>query len=233
MSDQKRVIVAPGDELPENVQGKEPYVIEVEGKKRATVVGLLDLRSEKPSFIPLQTVYIPKPGDVVIGLVQSVGVVNWSVDITSPYTAILTAQDFLGRPYNPVTDDLTRYLRVGDYIKAKVLAFDRSRNPLLTVQEEGLGKITSGKIVEIQPAKVPRVIGRKRSMLSMLESELDCDIFVAVNGRILISCSDEVQESILVLAIKMIEREAHTTGLTERVQKYIRELKEIRGVSSG
>ncbi len=226
----KRLIVTPGEKLPEEVQAREPYVVEIEGAKIATVTGILDLHGEKPQFIPLQTIYIPKKGDVVIGLVQSIGVMNWQVDINSPYIAVITAQDFLGRPYNPLTDDLPSYLKVGDYVKAKVVAFDRSRNPLLTVQDKGLGRITEGKVVEIQPAKVPRVIGKKRSMLSMLESELDCEIFVAVNGRIHVKCPDKERETILVLAIKMIEREAHTTGLTERVQKYVRELKHVRGV---
>ena len=225
-----RIIVAPGDRLPPETQGKEPFVIELDGEKVATVVGLLDLRGEKPSFIPLQSIYIPKPGDVVIGMVSSIGVMHWTVDINSPYTAVLTAQDFLGRPYNPMVDDLTRYLHVGDYIKAKVTAFDRSRNPLLTVQEQGLGKITDGKVIEIQPAKVPRVIGKKRSMINMLQEELGCEIFVAVNGRIHIKCPNKELESILVLAIKMIEKEAHKTGLTERIQKYIRELKAVKGV---
>jgi len=229
---QSRVIVAPGDRLPKETQGKEPYVIEVEDGKIATVVGILDYRNGKPVFIPLQTIYIPKAGDIVIGMISSVGVMHWMVDINSPYNAVLTAQDFLGRPYNPTSDDLTRYLHVGDYIKAKVVAFDRSRNPLLTVQDQGLGKITDGKVIEIQPAKVPRVIGRKRSMITMLQNELDCEIFVAVNGRIHIKCPNKEAESILVLAIKMIEREAHKTGLTERIQKYIRELKAVKGVNS-
>jgi len=226
-----RIIVAPGDTLPDEVEEKPPYVVSVDGKKIATVVGLLDYRDGKPVFIPLQTIYIPKAGDIVIGMISSVGVMHWMVDINSPYNAVLTAQDFLRRPYNPMTDELTRYLRVGDYIKAKVVAFDRTRNPLLTIQEQGLGKITEGKVIEIQPAKVPRVIGKKRSMINMLQRELDCEIFVAVNGRIHIKCPDSEAESILVLAIKMIEREAHKTGLTERIQKYIRELKQVKGVN--
>ncbi|MCE4600699.1 MAG: exosome complex RNA-binding protein Rrp4 [Desulfurococcales archaeon] len=225
-----RVIVVPGDKLPDEVEAKEPYVVEVGGSKYATVMGILDLHDDKANFIPLQSVYIPKPGDIVIGMVQSIGVMNWQVDINSPYVAVLNAQDFLGRPFNPLSDDLTQYLNVGDYLKAKVVAFDRSRSPLLTVQDKGLGKIVDGKIVEIQAAKIPRVIGKKRSMLNMLQEETGCDVFVAVNGRIHVKCSDPDREAILVLAIKMIEREAHTTGLTARVQEYIQELKKVRGV---
>ena len=228
--EKKRVIVVPGDKLPDEIEVKEPYIVELNGYKVATVMGILDMHGEKPNFIPLQSVYIPKPGDVVIGMIQSIGVMNWQVDINSPYVAVLNAQDFLGRPYNPLTDDLTQYLNVGDYVKAKIVAFDRSRSPVLTVQDKGLGKITEGKIIEIQAAKVPRVIGKKRSMINMLQEETGCDIYVAVNGRIHIRCEDSEREAILALAIKMIEKEAHTIGLTARVQEYIQELKKVRGV---
>ncbi len=225
-----RIIVVPGDKLPDEVEVKEPYVVEEGGSKYAAVMGILDIHDGKANFIPLQSVYVPKPGDVVIGMVQSIGVMNWQVDINSPYIAVLNAQDFLGRPFNPLSDDLTQYLNVGDYLKAKVVAFDRSRNPILTVQDKDLGKIVDGKIVEIQAAKIPRVIGKKRSMLNMLQEETGCEMFVAVNGRIHVKCRDPDREAILVLAIKMIEREAHTTGLTARVQEYIQELKKVRGV---
>ncbi|MCE4610096.1 MAG: exosome complex protein Rrp4 [Desulfurococcales archaeon] len=226
----KRRIVVPGERLPpETIVRDTNYVYEYNGEKIAAVVGLLDER-EKPVFLPLQTVYVPKPGDVIIGLVSSVAIMNWYVDINSPYVAVLTAQDFLGRPFNPQQDELSRYLQVGDYIKAKVVSFDRARNPLLTVRDEGLGKINTGKIIEIQPAKIPRVVGKKGSMLEMLKSQTGCEIFAAVNGRIHIQCKNPEMEPILVLAIKMIEEQAHLTGLTDRVKKYIEELKVVRGV---
>jgi len=226
----ERVIVTPGEKLPEEVEIKEPYVIEIDGVKIASIIGVLDTSSGKPNFIPLQGVYVPKKDDIVIGLVQSVGVVNWTLDINSPYTGILPANDFLGRPFNPAKDDLSQLLQIGDYVKAKIVAFDRTRNPLLTIRDKGLGKITEGKIVEVQSSKIPRVIGKKKSMLEMLKTETGCDIFVAVNGRIHINCPDKDRETILILAIKMIEREAHTTGLTARVQDYIREMKSVKGV---
>ena len=228
-----RRIVVPGEKLPPNVVVREretEYVVEIGGEKHAAVVGLLEFKGEKPVFIPLQGIYIPRPGDEVIGLVTGVGIMHWQVDINSPYTAILTAQDFLGRPYNPQTDDLSSYLPVGTYVRARVAAFDRSRNPLLTVNGEGLGPITDGKIVEIDPAKIPRVIGSKGSMLEMLKTETGCSIFASVNGRIHIKCDNPDMEPILVLAIKMIEEQAHTSGLTARVRKYIEELKIVRGV---
>ena len=228
-----RKIIVPGEVLGEHVEGKYPYILEDEGVKRATVIGALDEKEDKATFSPLEGVYIPKPGDVVIGIISGVGVTNWFVDINSPYTAILNVQDFLGRPYNPATDDLSRILAIGDYIKAKIAAFDRSRSPLLTVQEEGLGRIVEGKVIEVKPTRIPRIIGRKRSMINMLAEETGCEIFAAVNGRVHLKCPNEDLEAILVMAIRTIEREPHRYGLTEHIRKLIQQEKLVRGVEVG
>ena len=224
-------IVVPGEELSADVEAEWPYAIEVGGVKRATVIGLLRESDEgKKSFVRLKGVYVPAPGDVVVGLVTGVGVMNWFIDINSPYTAILSVQDFLGRPFNPASDDMSLLLRIGDYVKAKVASFDKTRSPMLTVQGKDLGRIVSGAVVEVSPAKVPRIIGRKKSMISAIENSTGCRIFVAVNGRIHLECPNRDLEAIAILAIKYVEREAHTTGLTERVMKLIEEERKVREV---
>ncbi|MEM4428522.1 MAG: exosome complex RNA-binding protein Rrp4 [Acidilobaceae archaeon] len=224
------VIVLPGDRLDSRVEGKYPEVIEVNSLKIATLISLVSQRDDKLIIVPLKNIYIPEPGHIVIGLVESIGMVNWFVDINSPYQAILHVQDFLGRPFNPASDDLYKLMKPGDYVKAKVLSFDKTRNPVLSVQGEGLGKIVKGTIVDIQPAKIPRVIGKKRSMISMLEEKTGCSIFPAVNGRVYIECPNRELEAILVMAIRLIDRESHRLGLTERVAKFIDEERMRRGV---
>ncbi|GAB6147689.1 exosome complex RNA-binding protein Rrp4 [Stetteria hydrogenophila] len=230
MAGSLRRIVVPGEELDASVEGEEPYVVDVGGRKIATVMGILERKDQRIVYTPLEAIYIPKPGDVVIGIVSGIGVTNWFVDINSPYQAVLNIQDFLGRPFNPATDDPAKLLKVGDYVKAKVVAFDRSRNPLLTVQDGGLGRITEGKVVTISPAKVARVIGRRGSMINMIKEETGCNLFVAVNGRVHVKCKDERLEDIVVVAVKMIEKEAHKAGLTERIRRMIREERAARGV---
>ncbi len=223
-------IGVPGEPV-DDAGGEEPYVASVGGVRRATVVGMIRESEEGGrTFVKLKGVYIPEPGHVVIGLITSVGIMNWFVDINSPYTAVLSVQDFLGRPFNPAVDDMSALLKVGDYIKAKVVAFDKTRSPTLTVQGEGLGRIVRGKVIEISPAKVPRVLGRKRSMLQVLEEKTGCSIFVARNGRIHLECPNEDLEAIAVMAIKIIEEEAHTSGLTRRIIKFIEEERKVREV---
>ncbi len=224
------LIVVPGERLGSKVEGKHPYTIDMGGVKVATVVGLLSKRDDRSVFINLKGVYVPEVGHVVIGLVESIGVTSWQVDINAPYQAILPAQDFLGRPYNPSTDDLARYLKPGDYVKAKVVVFDKTRNPVLSVQGEGLGKIVNGLIVDIAPSKIPRVVGRKRSMANMIEEKTGCTIFPAVNGRVHVECPSRELELIVIMALKVIEAEAHTVGLTERVARLIEEERARRGV---
>jgi exosome complex component RRP4 len=117
---------------------------------------------------------------------------------------------------------------VGDLVIAKIVACDRTRDPLLTVSDVGLGKIKRGQIVEITPTKIPRVIGRQGSMITMLKQETGCQITVGQNGVILVSGKSPEDEQLAVMALRKIEEESHTSGLTDRVTEMIKN--EKRGV---
>ncbi|MDP8003395.1 MAG: exosome complex RNA-binding protein Rrp4 [Caldisphaera sp.] len=228
-----RKIVVPGERI-EGVMSnpQEFYVFDYRNEKRISIIGVLDIKQEgQASFSALNGIYMPKENDVVIGLVTSHGVANWFLDINSPYQAILNVQDFFGvKQGGQIPEDPFKYLQIGEFIKAKIAAFDRIRNPLLSVQDKGLGKIVDGIVVTIHPTRIPRVIGRKGSMIEILKSSTGCEFFVAVNGVIHIKCQNEELESISEMAIKIIEQQAHTTGLTEKIKKFIEEERKVRGV---
>ncbi len=234
---QNRDIVVPGDIVAAgDVDIETPNLLVKldDGRIMATVTGLLSVEEEegkvKLGLIPLKGRYIPKPGDLVIGVVADVGITAWFVDIRAPFPGVLNASDYLSRPFNPATENLRKYLDVGDVIVAKVAQFDRTRDPILTTQEKGLGKVVEGSLIEIEPSRVPRVIGRRRSMITMLQDMTQCNIVVGNNGRILLRCPNPEIEAVAILAIKKIEAEAHTTGLTERVREFIIEEKIKRGL---
>ncbi len=228
---ENRQLVLPGDLLAEGeFEIQTPYIYKVDDKYYSAIIGLTSIDENKLNIIPLEGFYLPKVGDLVIGLIIDVGITNWIVDIRAPYRAIMNASDALNRQFNPIQDDLRKYFDVGDYVLAKISVFDRVHNPVLTIKDRGLGKIVHGRIIEIQVSKVPRVIGKKRTMINMLMNETGCDIVVAQNGRIWINCSNKELEDILILALKKIEAEAHTTGLTDRTRNFIREEKARRGL---
>ncbi len=161
-------------------------------------------------------------GDTVIGKVVEVSLSGWIIDVKAPYLAMLRAGDVLERSFRPQKDDLPSMFDIGDLLIAKIVASDRTRGPLLTIREPGLGKISRGQITEITPTKIPRLIGKKGSMITTIKKEAGCQILVGQNGLILVSGKSSEDEHLAIRAIRKVEQEAHTSGLTDRVAGMIR-----------
>ncbi|MEM4481277.1 MAG: exosome complex RNA-binding protein Rrp4 [Desulfurococcaceae archaeon] len=184
------------------------------------IMGVASVEDKSISVIPLEGVYIPHKEDNVIGLVVGVGLSNWIVDIKAPYKAVLPASDVI-EGFTPSTHNLRNYLDVGDFIYARIVAYDRLRDPLLTIRGKGLGKIIEGFVIDVKPSKVGRIIGKKGSMFNVLASSTACEISIGLNGYVWAKCPDESTLSILIKAIRLIETKAHMKGLTEEVKMFI------------
>lgn len=225
---ESRQLVTPGDLLAEGdyITGDNAY--KENNKIYATRVGLVNYEHREIHVTALKAFYIPHVGDTVIGKVAEVGLGGWIVDINAPYLAMLRVSDVLDRRFSPQKNDLPSIFDVGDLLIAKIVAYDRTRDPLLTVREPGLGKVTHGLVAEVTPTKIPRVIGRKGSMINMLKRETECRITVGQNGLVLINGKTLGDEKIVAMAIRKIEKEAHTSGLTDRITEMVR--KERGGV---
>jgi len=220
---ERREIVTPGELIAEGSYAASDNTYKEDNKIYATRLGLVNYEGRRIYVVALKAFYIPIVGDLVIGKVADVNLGSWSIDIKAPHLATLRASDALTRPFNPQRDDLPSVFIEGDIILSKVIAYDRTRDPLLTVREPGLGKIMRGQITEITPTKIPRVIGRKGSMVNMLKEKTGCQITVGQNGVILVTGKTLEDEQLAIMAIGIIEQEAHTRGLTERVTEMIRE----------
>lgn len=222
---ESRQLVTPGDLIAEGeyIAGENTY--KEDNKIYALRIGIVEYDDKKVSLVALRAFYIPRAGDIVIGTVVEVGFNGWTVDINAPYQAILRASDVLSRPFKPQQDELSQVLGEGDLIVAKITAYDRTHDPQLTVGEPGLGKITRGQIIRITPTKIPRVIGRKGSMISIIKEETSCQIILGLNGTILITGKVPEDEQLAVMAIRKIDEESHTSGLTDRITQMLKEEK--------
>jgi len=225
---ERRQLVTPGDLIAEGdyIAGENTYP--ENNKIYASRIGIVEYENKKVNIVALRAFYIPRVGDIVIGTVVEVGFNGWTIDINAPYQALLRASDVLSRPFKPQKDDLSQVLGEGDLIVAKITAYDRTHDPQLTVGEPGLGKITRGQIVKITPTKVPRVIGRKGSMISMIKQETGCQIILGLNGVILITGKTPEDEELAMRAIHKIEEESHTSGLTDRITQMLKKEKTKR-----
>ncbi|MGB8311187.1 MAG: exosome complex RNA-binding protein Rrp4 [Halobacteriota archaeon] len=213
-------IVVPGDLLSDDPtkSGEGTYV--ENGKVYSLIYGIFDDK-DKIRVIPLSGKYIPSIGDVVIGLIVDISFSNWKVDITSPYEALMHISEY---PRRIDSSEMSKIMRVGDLAIFKVVDVDSSMKIELALKDDQLQVLRNGRIVELSYSKVPRVIGRAGSMISLLKNTLNINIFVGKNGRIWIS-GKESDEDLAVRAIKKIEQEAHTSGLTDRITKFLEEEK--------
>ena len=217
----KRKYVIPGDVITTGPFRPEHNVYQDGDRIIATSVGISEIYDNAVRVIPLSGMYIPKNNDLVIGKVIGHSALSWEFEINSCFVGFLPAQDVFGRDYSPTKDELKARLDKGDLVAARIANFDRSRDPLLTIQDRDLGKIESGELIEIAPSKVPRLIGKRGSMIQTIELATKAMITIGQNGWIVVSCDDPVGLLKAIQAIKMVDAQAHTPNLTERVKSML------------
>jgi len=221
MMDVKRRYVIPGDVIATGPLRPEQNVYQDGDRIISTSVGISEIFENTVRVIPLTGGYIPKSNDLVIGKVIGTSPLSWEFEINSCFIGFLPAQDVFGRDYSPTKDELKQRLDIGDLVAARIANFDRSRDPLLTVQDRDLGNIESGELVEIAPSKVPRLIGKRGSMIQTIEMATKAMITIGQNGWIVVSCEDPEGLLKAIEAIKMVDALAHTPNLTERVKSML------------
>jgi len=128
-------LVGPGELLAEGpyFAGENTYR---EGTKIfSSRIGLAEVIGNKLIVVPIKGAYIPRLDDIVVGRVTDIGMSGWQVDICGPYPAMLPASETsMSRGRDSGRRDLSQIYVVGDIMLAQIIAFDRTRDPLLTTK---------------------------------------------------------------------------------------------------
>jgi len=224
--DSERELVLPGDFITDGKfrAGSGTYMDN--GKIYASTLGIKSIRSDFVNVVPLAGQYIPKVGDQVIGIVMDMGPSNWLVDINSPYPAPMHINE---APWRVDFGDTARYLKVGEVILARIFMVDEVKHVQVSMKDHGLRKLQGGQILEISHSKVPRVIGRNGSMIEMIKNSTNCRIIVGQNGRIWVDGEIDAVDN-AVKAIRLIEAEAQSIGLTERLKEFLENIQKEKKV---
>ena len=212
-------IVIPGDILADEEYHSGRGTFKENDKVCSSLVGLVAIRDKKISVIPLQSKYIPKRGDVVIGEVTDIRFSMWNLDINSPYSGFLPASDVFGKEKR----ELNITFDVGDLLFLRVVDVDEVKMVKLGLKGRGLGKFRGGILINITPTKVPRLIGKKGSMINMIKDQTHCEVIVGQNGVVWVK-GEPSMERVAEKVINMIEDQAHTSGLTDRVRNMLAKL---------
>lgn len=218
----KREIVIPG----EVIFSGEDYLPGDGTEKRGEDIialryGLAEEQNKLVKVIALSGPYIPRKGNVVIGKVELVTFNGWVVDIGTASNGFISLTEV---PRFVDKDFIEEVMDIGDLVVAKV--FNVSKRGIdLSLRQRGFGRIEEGLIVDVNPNKVPRVIGKEGSMISLIKEHTNCNITVGQNGLIWIK-GEKIEDELLARrAVEFISEKSFVSGLTEEVTKWFRENK--------
>ena len=214
-------IVAPGDLLTDEEDvNTESGVYAEEGKIYSQHIGTVKYGSGKVRVKPMDGRYIPEEGDVVIAEISRVSYSRWNLEMDSPYEGTLDISEASDQYVDLDEDDLTDFYDVGDAVVAKVTSVSESMDVDLTMLDDRCRKLEEGRIINISPHKVPRVIGRQGTMVQQINEKTNCHVIVGQNGLVWINGENP---TIAAEAVRKVEDKAHKDGLTDSIGEWIDE----------
>ncbi|MDA8055000.1 MAG: exosome complex RNA-binding protein Rrp4 [Thermoplasmatales archaeon] len=217
--DIERKIVLPGEEISLEGMKQGNGIYHDNGKYYSYQMGVIQTYNSYANIIPLSGKYYPVRNDRIIGKVIDIAPSFWIMDIRGPYPGFLHIND---TPWKNLDQDLNKILGVGDTVFLKVNEITESRQIWLSLKDAGLRKLEGGHIVMVQPTKVSRIIGKGGSMVNTIKEITGVKIQLGQNGVVWL---DGTADKVMVVRniLKYIEKEAHTSGLTDRVKKILEE----------
>ncbi|MBU2576312.1 MAG: exosome complex protein Rrp4 [Nanoarchaeota archaeon] len=218
---EKRQIVIPGETL---VSGNEYLPGDGAYRDGGDVVagryGIMNIFEKHVRVIPVSGAYYPRRGNTIIGTIVDITFNGWLIDFGGAQNAFLPVAEV---PRYINRNEMREYLDFGEAVVVKVWDV-KSRGVDLSMKMRGFGKIEGGMIISVSPNKVPRIIGKEGSMVKMIKDATGCSITVGQNGKVWISGNDSDKELATKKIIEFIVAHATITGLTEKVEKFIKKL---------
>ena len=147
----------------------------------ATRVGWLNEQNNVVSVQPINSAYMPRSGDLIVGFVAEVRNNLWFFDVNGPFQALLPMSLLLGRLNS---DQHDKHLGIGDAALARIQEVDETHNMVLTMKGVGLRRLNEGAVVSIPVNLIDTLRGDNNSMVSRIRDVTDCRIIVGDNGRV-------------------------------------------------
>lgn len=188
-------IFIPGEKIsdtPERVAGT--YI--ESGKTLVSTISFLNNKH----IIPLEGPWVPRIDDTVVGIIIENRNHVYTVDLSFFGRGLLIESKFERQSFDPDT-----------VIEAKVKNVEDRKTVILSYPKP----LSGGVVINVKPSKISRIIGRENTMVDQIAEITNTRIAVGFNGFIWIK-GIHVKEA--MDAISMIEENAHTDGLTERIK---------------
>jgi len=203
-------IVLPGDLVSqsEKIQPGEG-VYRCDGGLYANRLGILHFKGDSINIKPLVDVYIPSPGDKVVGKIVDIGLDHWMVDINANTPYSLGVWD---SPWKIGFGHVGNYLNIGDVIIARVERESGSSRMKLSMNGAGLKKLKGGYLAWINVSKIPVLVGRDKETIGTIRNRTHCRIIIGQNGVLWIE-GDPTGIAKVVRVMKLIDEMPHTVSM--------------------
>ena len=211
--------VLPGDIITTGNYRMEQNVTVDGDKFMSTAIGFSEIKDDLITVNALTGFYTPRIDDLVIGKIVSHNALSWEVHINSYYPGILLASDIFGKDYSPSRDALSLKLNVGDIVLARIANMG-SRDPLITIVGENLGRIDSGELIKISSTMIPYLTD---SIKQMIEASTNATLTVGQNGLVVLKCDNSTDLKKAITAVKMIGTVQNDANLEEKIKQFLDE----------
>lgn len=222
LASKKRRVVIPGEII---VSGEDYLPSEGARREGSSIVanrfGLAEESGRVIKVIAITGAFIPRKNNVIIGRVTNITLNGWIIDIDSAESAFLPIDE---SPRFINKYEMNQFLNIGDVLAAKIWSIN-SRGVDISLKGRELGKLEGGFIFRIISNRVPRVIGREGSMISLIKERTGCDIIVGQNGWVWIKGQTLDAQILARRAIEYVADNFHIDGLTEQVEAWFEEHK--------
>ena len=147
----------------------------------ATKLGWVRENNGTISVDPINSPYIPRSGDLVIGNVAEVRNNLWFMDINGSFQGLLPMSL---APWKVEYGQARQHMDVGDSSLARVQEVDECHNVVLTMKGVGLRRLTQGSLHSVPINHLDRLRGEGNATLQRLRDACDCRIIVGENGKV-------------------------------------------------
>ena len=108
---------------------------------------------------------------------------------------------------------------MGDIVLARIANMG-SRDPLITIVGENLGRIDSGELIKISSTMIPYLTD---SMIQMIEASTNATLTVGQNGLVVLKCDNSTDLKKAITAVKMIGTVQNDANLEEKIKQFLDE----------
>ena len=204
-----RTIVLPGDLISNKIEKGSGIYIQ-NNRTYSQYVGVL-YKDRICQVVPLQGKYAPKEGDLIIGVIAQEDLFGYVIDVKSYHM-----------PYVPKKSIKTEF-KVGDLILCQVVSVNEIKDMIIDIQ----AKLNDGALFSVSAKKVPRIIGKHRSMINLLEKYSGSKILVGANGYLFVKGG---KPNVVKEAVDIISKYSQTENLTVKLESYLKKINVSSGV---